>query len=125
MTTPMATPIEKHVSILGVLYIAFGILGILLAGICFIAIAGGGLISGDETAMAITATVAIVIAGFLLLLSIPSIVGGVGLMKHQTWARILVLILGVLHLFNLPFGTALGIYTIWVLMKDEAMPVFR
>jgi hypothetical protein len=34
------------------------------------------------------------------------------------------LILGALNLFNIPFGTALGLYTFWVLLNDEAGALF-
>jgi hypothetical protein len=45
---------------------------------------------------------------------------GWGLMRPQPWARIAALILGILALFHLPFGTALGVYTLWVLLSDHA-----
>jgi hypothetical protein len=41
-------------------------------------------------------------------------------MKHQPWARIAAIVLGVLALFHPPFGTALGIYTLWVLLSGDA-----
>jgi hypothetical protein len=41
---------------------------------------------------------------------------GHGLLQRGAWARILALILGFLSLFNVPFGTALGVYTFWVLL---------
>ncbi|MGB8115571.1 MAG: hypothetical protein WCF22_17445 [Candidatus Sulfotelmatobacter sp.] len=44
-----------------------------------------------------------------------------GLMQHETWARTLVLILAFIALFtSIPFGTALGIYTLWVLLPRES-----
>jgi hypothetical protein len=116
---------DKHVTILGILYIALGVLGILAAIIVFLAIAGGGLISGDEEAIVITSIVGSAIALFLVVISVPGIIGGVGLLKKQSWARILVLILGILNLLNIPFGTVLGIYTLWALLKPEAEEVFR
>ena len=115
---------EKHVTILGVLYIAFSSLGILAAIIVFVAIAGGGLLSGEPKAIAITASVGSAIAGFLALISVPGIIGGIGMLKRKPWARILVLILGFLNLLNIPIGTVVGIYTIWVLMKDETARLF-
>ena len=45
---------------------------------------------------------------------------GWGLMQRQPWARIAALILGILALFHPPFGTALGIYTLWVLLSNDA-----
>ena len=115
---------EKHVTILGVLYIAFSSLGILAAIIVFVVIAGGGLLSGELKAITITASVGSTIAFFLALVSIPGIIGGIGMLKRKSWARILVMILGFLNLLNIPIGTVVGIYTIWVLMKDETARLF-
>lgn len=115
---------EKHLTVLGVLYIAFGALGIIAAIIVFTAVVGGGLISGDSEAMTITAIVGPTIAFFLILVSAPGIIGGIGLLKRRNWARILVLVLGFLNLINIPFGTALGVYTIWALLKDETVQLF-
>jgi hypothetical protein len=115
---------EKHVTVLGVLYIAFGALGILAAIVVFTAVVGGGILSGDSEAMAITAIVGPAITLFLLILSAPGVIGGIFLLKWRPWARILILILGFLNLLNIPFGTILGIYTIWVLLKNETTRLF-
>lgn len=74
--------------------------------------------------MVITTSIGTMLAIFFLVLSIPQIVAGIGLLRHAAWARILALVLGVLHLFNIPFGTIVGIYTIWVLMDDRAAALF-
>ena len=115
---------EKHVTIVAVLRIAFGALGILAAIIILLAVVGGGLISGDSDAMRVTAIVGPSIALVLVLVSLPGIIGGVGLLKYKPWARILVIILAILDLFNIPIGTALGIYTLWVLFQDETAQLF-
>jgi len=111
---------QQHITILGVLYIILGALGILAGVIVFVTVAGGGIISGDGEAMAITAVVGSAIAIFLFLISAPGVIGGIGLLQRRSWARILVLILGCLNLLSIPFGTALGIYTLWALTKPEA-----
>ncbi len=72
----------------------------------------------------ITTSIGTVLAVFLLILSLPEIIAGIGLLRHAAWARILALVLGVLHLFNIPFGTIAGIYTLWVLMDDRAAALF-
>lgn len=116
---------HQHVTILSILYIGCSALFLCAAAIVFFAVVGGGLLSGDADAMWITSTVGTVIAAFLALLAVPGIIGGIGLLKRAEWARILVLILGFLNLLNFPLGTALGIYTIWALMRDEATEYFR
>ena len=115
---------EKHVTVLGILYIAFSALGLLLAIIIFTAVVGGGIISGDSEAMAITGIVGPAIALLFVLLSAPGLIGGIYLLKHRPWARILVLVLGFINLIEIPIGTALGIYTIWVLFKNEVVDLF-
>lgn len=117
--------IEKHISLLGGLYITFSSITLIAAIIIFLAITGGGIISGDELAIAITTTVASIIASLLVLISAPGIICGIGLLKQRPWSRIFALILGAINLINIPFGTALGIYTIWVLMKPQSEEIFK
>jgi hypothetical protein len=50
---------------------------------------------------------------------------GWGLLQRDPWARVLALILGFLALFNVPFGTAVGIYTLWVLLPAESEAEYR
>ena len=116
---------ETHVSIVGVLYIVFGALGLLIALGVFVILAGGGILSGDETAMAVTTGIGFIVAIIIALLAIPEIIGGVFLLKRKEWARIFVLILSFLNLLSIPFGTILGGYAIWVLMKDETIRLFQ
>jgi hypothetical protein len=52
----------------------------------------------------------------LVAVSVLGLMAGWGLLERQPWARTLTIVLGVLHLLNVPFGTALGIYTLWVLV---------
>ncbi len=115
---------EKHITLVAVLNIGFGILGLMMGCLAFIVIAGGGAISGDPDAMAITSLVATVIAFLFISLSVPEIIGGVGLLKRRGWARILVLIIAVMDLFAIPIGTVIGIYTLWVLLNDETTKLF-
>jgi hypothetical protein len=41
---------------------------------------------------------------------------GIGLLRRERWARPLAMVVAVISLLKLPFGTALGIYTLWVLV---------
>lgn len=45
---------------------------------------------------------------------------GWGLMQREHWARVLALVLAFIALFNIPFGTAIGVYTMWVLLPQES-----
>lgn len=123
---------RDHVKILGILNIAMGCLSA-VAGLIVLLIFGGlagvvGVSATDQDAAVAAPVIAIVgvcIAIFLLVLGLPAIVGGWGLLKFKPWAKILVLILSVLHLFHIPLGTALGIYGLWVLLNDETRRLFE
>jgi hypothetical protein len=53
------------------------------------------------------------------------VVAGWGLLERRPWARMLTIVLGCFGLLEVPFGTALGIYTLWVLLPAEAEVEFR
>jgi hypothetical protein len=61
-----------------------------------------------------------VIGWSLLGVSMIGLVGGIGLLSLAPWARTLTLVAGFIELLNVPLGTALGIYAIWVLMSSGA-----
>ena len=116
---------EKHVTLVAALCIGFGALGVLIAIILFIILVGSGLLSGDAEAFAITSIVGSVLAMFLIMISIPDIIGGIGLLKRRPWARILVLIISCIDLICFPIGTAIAVYCIWVLLQDETAKLFN
>ncbi len=117
---------QKHVTIVGALHIAFAAWGIMWAVIISGILLGFGasLAGGDKTALSILTTVGCLVPGMLVAFSLPGIIGGIGLLRFKSWARYLVLVLSVLDLLNIPIGTALGIYSIWVLVNDETVQLF-
>lgn len=48
------------------------------------------------------------------------VVAGIGLLNRAPWARTLTLVVAFLSLMSVPFGTAFGIYAIWVLLSSGA-----
>jgi hypothetical protein len=116
---------ENHVSAVAALSIGLSIFGILIGGFIFVLLAGVGYIVQDEEVAPILAFIGFFLGIFLFILSIPGIIGGIGLFKRKEWARILVLITSALHLLNFPIGTAIGGYSIWVLVKPETIRLFN
>ncbi|MBO0720841.1 MAG: hypothetical protein J2P41_08460 [Blastocatellia bacterium] len=110
---------EKHITILAVLHIIYSGVYLFAAALIFFVIVGGGLLSQDATAIGITSIVGTVIAGILLALGAPGVIGGIALLKRKSWSWILIFILGCLDLLSVPLGTAIGIYTIWVLVQED------
>lgn len=115
---------EKHITLLMAFHFGLGIAGVIAACIVFVAITGGGLLSGDQEAIAITGGVGSAVALLIFVLSLPPLIAGFALLKREPWVRMLVLIVAVLDLMSVPFGTILGVYTIWVLSQDDAAKLF-
>src|SRR5688572_2113395 len=120
-----------HVTVLGVLYVALSALGV--ASALFLALAVGTASSivgiSAEPQDAAVALPIIGVAGtalvvFLLALSLPGLITGIGLLKLQPWARIVGIVLSAINLINIPFGTVLGIYGLWVLLNKETEQLF-
>ncbi|MHC4242445.1 MAG: serine/threonine-protein kinase, partial [Planctomycetota bacterium] len=119
------SPMEKHISIVSALRIGFSIIGVLIAIIVFTALVGGGRLSDDPEVIRITSIIGPAVAIFLIVVSVPGIICGVGLLKRKGWARILGLILAIPDLItNIPIGPMIGIYTIWVLLNKETAQLF-
>jgi hypothetical protein len=108
-----------HIRILGWLYIALGALGVFGGLVMFGVLVVAGVLSNDATALSTLAILGLIFGGFIFVLSLPGIIGGLGLLRRYNWARLLVVVLGILQLGNVPFGTVLGVYTIWVLLINE------
>jgi hypothetical protein len=121
----------QHVKIVGILHIAFGSL-IVLAGVIVLIVMGGIAAGVGTAAHSSDDYVAVPILGGIggmvfivcMVLGLPGIIGGLGLLQFKPWARILVIVLSVLDLFNIPFGTALGIYGLWALLNTETEQMF-
>ena len=118
---------DKHKKILAILNIVWGSFG-LIGCLTIIAVFGGilGFIQvathhDTEARLAVPflGIIAVFVAGILLLTSLPAVIAGIGLLKTASWARTLTLIVSVMHLIHLPFGTALGVYGLWVLLSEE------
>jgi hypothetical protein len=116
---------QKHLSLLGLLHLLLGALGLLAALIVFVTLVGAGMLSVDAQALVISGTIGIVVAGFLAVVSLPSLIAGLGLMARKPWSRLLTLVVSVFQLFNFPFGTALAIYSFWVLTKSEVVAMLE
>jgi len=125
---------QQHVTVLGVLFIVLGVLG--LIGVVVIALVFGGaagivsMAAQDDPeaaaiAVPILGTVGVAIGAFILAMSIPDIIVGIGLLERRSWARILGIVLCVLGLLNFPFGTLVGAYGLWVLFSPETEALFR
>lgn len=116
---------RQHVQIIAWLNIATGVVILLSAIGVFISMTMGGLFSGNPIEMLASPIGAVFCLVFIALFSAPYFLCGKGLLEHKGWARVLAMVLGVLHFFNFPLGTAFCIYTFWALWGKDADPYFE
>ena len=123
---------KRHVDFLSTLYIAWGaifalvaIAGFALAGGAFaIAQSTGSVRFGSEMAARLTGVTISIISVIALVWAILHMVVGRQLKKYRPSARLMTLGLAIGNLILLPFGTALGVYALWALLKDDGRRLF-
>jgi hypothetical protein len=121
-----------HVKVLGVLYLAASALSLLGAMFLMLVFGGtAGLVgftaepSDAAIALPVLGIAGTALVGLLLILALPGFLTGWGLLNFKPWSRILGIVLSALNLINFPFGTALGIYGLWVLLNHDTTRLFE
>ena len=118
--------LENHLSTLGTLWVVVGVLFLLPAlGLFFAGSVAHFVIQDNVVVRTLGPLLLTIIGGTILLIAVGGILVGLGLKDRKPWARVVAIVLGVIALFHPPFGTALGIYTLWVLMSDEGGVEYR
>ena len=120
--------VREHIHLLSILWMAFSALTAIGGAVVLIVantiFARAGWIFGRELPPnahpAFLHPLLTFVAILVLLKAAVGFLAGWGLMQRQPWARILALVVGFVSLFNIPLGTALGIYTMWVLLPAES-----
>ena len=122
--------VDTHVKVLAVLHILVGVLGLL--GALVVALIVGGAadfvgLTGDPhagIAMPIISIAGIAFASIILVRSLPGLVIGIGMLNVRSWARIGGIVLSIVDLAWIPFGTLVGVYGLWVLFSVDAKRLF-
>jgi len=126
---PRRGRVGEHIRLLGILWLALsalnavgGLFLFVLANTLFLHLSEMGAPQGTtEWLRPFLSVVAILVAGK----GLAGFFAGWGLLQRESWARALTLVLAFLALFNIPFGTALGIYTLWVLLPAGSDAEYR
>jgi hypothetical protein len=123
--------LTAKVDIVGILFIVWGLLTTLVGvstlalGIGAVAViastarGGGGDVAAGLTAFAFTA-----LAIMAMTWGAAHVVVGVPLRRHRPWSRLAALMLGAVDLLLLPYGTALGVYAMWILLNEDSKRLF-
>lgn len=119
---PRQGRIAGHVRLLGILWLAISAFR-LIPGLFLVAFAGVNLFPPEVPAF-VQALLPALGMVFLICAGIGIAIGW-GLLARQPWARMLTIVFGAISLVDIPFGTALGIYTLWVLLPAESEQEYR
>jgi hypothetical protein len=121
---------DTHVKVLGALQVALGAIGLLVALLLVLVFGGAaGIVgaSGDPraaVAIPIIGLTGTALVAFLLATSLPGVVVGVGLLRRRAWARIAGIVLSIIELMMIPFGTLIGVYGLFVLFSRDTERLF-
>ncbi|MFO7755897.1 MAG: hypothetical protein R6V34_07940 [Bacteroidales bacterium] len=117
---------RKHVSLVAGLHIGFAVLGLVGALVIFLSINfAQSFVQGEDIAESVLYAIKIIIPVLIALVSIFSIVGGIGLLSYHEWARVLLIVVSAINCLNVPIGTAKGVYSMWALLQDDTIKLFR
>jgi hypothetical protein len=123
---------NPHVDLVGLLFVLWGLLTTLIGlstlalGIGAVAlITSGAVDSGGQFAAGLTAAAFTTLALIAILWGAAHIAVGLPLRRRRPWSRVLALTLGSVDLVLLPYGTALGCYTLWTLLREEGKRSFE
>ena len=118
--------VQEHVRLVGILWMAYSALSV-VGGVVLMIIARtifGNIIrlpNGPPPEFtAWLGPLLSFIGGMVLVKAAAGFVAGWGLLQREPWARVVTLVVGFISLFNIPLGTALGIYTLWVLLPTQS-----
>jgi hypothetical protein len=118
--------LRHHLPMLGMLWIVVGVLYLLPSlAILFVGSASHIVIDDNAVARTLGPVIMSALGGSLLLVGVGGILVGWGLRNCEPWARTVSIVLAILALFHFPFGTALGVYTLWVLLSDQGGSEYR
>jgi hypothetical protein len=124
---PLArTKLQRHLRPLGILWIVAGVLLIAPSLVIMGLSHASHIVIGDEMfTRHFMPPLMFSLGSVFLFVAVGGILVGWGLMNHERWARIIAIVVGILALFHIPFGTALGIYTLWVLLPADAAAEYQ
>jgi hypothetical protein len=104
---------QQHVTMLGWLYLLGHALFLLVGLFIFTLLTSLGLTVPDPQARAVLLIVGPSVGLLLVMLALPGLAAGYGLLTRRPWARVLAIVVGILGLPNFPIGTAIGLYALW------------
>ncbi len=130
-TRPMGMGrVARNLQVLAILWLVYSVFHLVIAGASLVLVytafsPSGPLREISPRLPSVFQSLLWLLGVFLLAQALAGIAAGWGLMDRQSWARWLAILLAFLALPGFPIGTALGIYTLWVLLSRDAHEEYR
>src|SRR5207253_6719845 len=117
--------VQEHVRLLAILWMAYSALNV-VGGIILVVISNTlfGRFSQAGPPPEVTSWLRpflTVIGCLVLAKAAGGLIAGWGLLQREPWGRILRLVVGFISLFNISIGTALGVYTLRLLLPARSV----
>jgi hypothetical protein len=115
--------VQQHLQTLGILWFIYGayrVMGGIVGAMFLMGMAHSGFwgnmgIHDFPFGQAMMGTLGVFVAIYTFISAAVSFTVGYSLVNRKPWGRVLAMVMGILALIRIPLGTALGIYTLWVL----------
>ncbi len=117
---PAQNRIAGHVRLLGILWIAISAFRLIPGLVLTSMFQYGFPFPGAEHMPPFVPGLLHTVGSAMIVGAVLGIGVGIGLLQRLPWARLAAMVLGGINLLDMPLGTALGIYTLWVLLPAES-----
>ena len=117
--------VREHVKLLAILWMAYSAMHV-VSGVIILAFAKFAFVhfvvpNGPPPEFFLWLRPVLSVVGWMVLAKAAvGFFAGWGLMQREEWARVTALVIGFVALLSVPIGTALGIYTLWVLLPSQS-----
>jgi hypothetical protein len=111
--------LDQHLRALGIAHLIYSCLLLIPAAIVFGVLTTVGMFADDHEVAKILPLIGTSVGAFLLILAIPGLLAGYGVLSNKSWGLSVALVVGLLNILCFPFGTALGGYSLWVFTKTN------
>jgi hypothetical protein len=123
--------VREHVKLLSILWMAYsamhvfgGVILILISKLVVIKLSN--IPNGPPPELMMWLRPILSAVGWLILVKAAvGFIAGWGLWQREEWARVTALVIGFVALLSVPIGTALGIYTLWVLLPSQSEEEYK
>ena len=118
---------KGHVSLVAGLHIGYGALKLIGALFLLMAMrfAWGFIPDEEEIVRDMLQIFFSILPSILAFFGIIDILAGIALFSYKPWSRVFMIIISALNCLNIPIGTAIGVYSLWALMKPEVLDLFE